>query len=53
MVEDFSQADYDKLAKKLHALKKRITGKRYATAAEARRHLRTKTRERGTNRKTC
>ena len=37
--EEFSQADYDKLARKLDALKRRAKGKTYATTEEARRHL--------------
>lgn len=38
-VEEFSQAEYAKLARKLDALKKRTKGKVYTTTEEARRHL--------------
>ena len=38
-VEEFSQAEYDKLARKLDALKKRTKGSVYTTTEEARRHL--------------
>ena len=38
-VEDFSQADYDKLARKLDALKKRTKGTSYTATADVRRHL--------------
>lgn len=39
-VEEFSQAEYDKLARKLDVLKKRAPkGKSYTTTVEARRHL--------------
>jgi bifunctional DNA-binding transcriptional regulator/antitoxin component of YhaV-PrlF toxin-antitoxin module len=38
-VEEFSQAEYAKLAKKLDALKKRSKGRIYATTSEARLHL--------------
>ena len=38
-VEEFSQAEYAKLAKKLDLLKKRSKGRIYATTSEARRHL--------------
>ncbi len=39
IVEGFSQAEYEKLAKTLDALKKRTRGKVYTTTEEARRHL--------------
>ena len=37
--EDFSQTDYDKLARKLDALKKRTKGRVYTTTEDARGHL--------------
>ena len=38
-IEEFSQNEYTKLAKKLDALKARTRGKVYATTAEVRQHL--------------
>ena len=38
-IEEFSEAEYAKLATKLTALKHRTKGKGYATTTEARRHL--------------
>ena len=37
--EEFSQAEYAKLAKKLDSLKGRAKGKTFSTTAEAQRHL--------------
>ena len=38
-LEDFSQAEYDKLARKLDALKRRTKGRSYTTTEDVRRHL--------------
>lgn len=38
-VEEFSQTEYAKLAKKLDVLKRRSKGKIFSTTAEVRRHL--------------
>ena len=38
-IEEFSRAEYTKLAKKLRALRKRTQGKVYTTTHDVRRHL--------------